>query len=275
MIEPITEGAALVEQVVATNVGEERVAVWWLGHGGYLLKCGQAVVAVDPYLSDHLADKQLGARQTTTVVAPDQLTCLNLVLVTQGGGDHFDPQSVTALLEASSEALLVLPSGLADMAADDLGVADERLVPMRAGEFFERAGITVHALGRADVDEPRRLQYVLTADAGSVYLAGDMLPRPGQAEAVTPFGPAIAFLPISGRGASLQALGLPGTMTPIEAARLADELGVQVVVPQHYDMFALHSADPCAFREFCKEHYPRLKVRILEPGARWIYPPEG
>ncbi|MBI5833591.1 MAG: MBL fold metallo-hydrolase [Armatimonadetes bacterium] len=275
MIEPTVCSAALVEQVLATNVSDERVAVWWLGHGGYLLKYGQTVVAVDPYLSDCLAGKQLGARQTAAVVSPAELTCLNLVLVTQRGADHCDPEAVPALLKASPEALLVLPSGLGDMAADELGIADERFVPIRAGEFFEQGGITVHALGDTTVDEPKRLQYVLTTEAGSIYLPGDVQPLPGQAEAVAPYAPALAFMPISGRGAALQALGLPGSMTPIEAARLADEIGVQVVVPQHYDMFELHRADPAAFREFAKEHFPKLKVRILEPGARWIYPPEG
>ena len=174
--------------------------------------------------------------------------------------------------EARAAILRVLPAGLADRAGDELGVPDERLVAIRPGEFFDHAGLTVHALGNPGSEQPRRVQYVLAADAATIYVAGDVQPRPGQAEDGAVLSPTLALLPISGRGAALQGLGLPGSMTPIEAARLAHELGVRVVVPQHYDMFSLHQADPCAFSEFCREHYSQLKVRILEPGARWIYP---
>ncbi len=33
------------------------LALGWLGQAGFVLRIGEAVVLVDPYLSDHLAEK--------------------------------------------------------------------------------------------------------------------------------------------------------------------------------------------------------------------------
>ncbi len=275
MIEPLVFGQALVEQVQTTTLGDGRLAVWWLGHCGLLLKHGSVVAVVDPYLSDRLTDRGLGPRRSTAPLAANELTGVSLVLITGGSADLFDPATVPALLEASPDALLVLPAGLADVAADEMGVPDERMVPIRAGQLFEIEDLTIHAVGLTEEDEPLRLEYVLASDLGSVYVAGNSLPRRGQAEDVRPFHPEIAFLPIGGRGARLQQRGLPGALTNIEAARLASEIGAQFVVPLSFQMFEYQTADPNVFADHVAATYPELRCRLLELAGRWIYPPEG
>lgn len=280
-------GHELLERIVAAAPAEDGVALWWLGQSGYLLRWHELTVLVDPYLSDHLAQKYAGTdkpheRLMPAPCAPELVTTADLILATHRHSDHLDPGSLLTLLEASPQALLVLPAAIADYAADDLGVPDDRLVPIRDGEMFELGGLRVHAVPaaheRLEVDAAGQhlyLSYVLDAPPVRVVFAGDTIPWYGQAARFAAFEPQVACLPINGRDARRQALGTPGNLTIAEAARLAVEIGVDVVIPNHYGMFAFNTADPAAFVQHCEEHYPDLYVAVLEPGEVWRYPLEA
>jgi L-ascorbate metabolism protein UlaG (beta-lactamase superfamily) len=279
MIEPVLSGSPLAEQIAGGAPGEERLALWWMGQSGFLLRRGDLVVGFDLYLSNYLAATRPGPgraydRQTRAPLRPDELTCLDLLVVSGSQPDHLDPDSVGALLAASPRALLLLPASLADFAADELDVPDERLVPIADREFFDLDGLRLQAIAASADADAGPLAYVLQIDPLSVLLVGQSEPYDGFAERLATFAPALALLPISGRGARLQQLGAEGSLTAVEAARLADESGAQVVVPHHFDMFALHHADVGAFCEHTRHHYPRLKTKVLEPGGRWLFPGE-
>ena len=57
----------------------------------------------------------------------------------------------------------------------------------------------------------------------------------------------LALLPINGRDAEREALGIVGNMDATEAAQLAHEIGADAAVPLHWDMFASNPGDPPAF----------------------------
>jgi L-ascorbate metabolism protein UlaG (beta-lactamase superfamily) len=278
MIEPVLSGSALIEQVGATRPKEGRAALWWLGQCGYLLRWHELTVALDPYLSNHLAALRLGPgrpyeRQLEPPFEPAQMRGLDLIVVTGAAPDQLDPESIGPLLAASERALLALPAGLADFAADDLGLPEDRLVPIRDREFFDLAGLRLHALAVAgDGEAATAATYILAGEGLSLWHGGPLTPAPDLAERVAAYRPRLALLPISGRGARLQALGQPGVLTPAEAARLAAEVGAEVLAPNHYDLFAAETADVEAFCQHVAHHHPGLRVKLLEPGARWYYP---
>ncbi len=279
-------GAEWLEHIAATTPPEDGITLWWLGQSGYLLRWRELTVLVDPYLSDHLAAKYAGTdkpheRLMPAPFAAEAMTFANLILATHQHSDHLDPGSIGALLAASPDALLVLPAAVADYAADELGVGDERMVPIRDGEMFELDGLRVHAIPaaheRLEVDEEgqhRCLSYVVDAAPVRLVFAGDTVPWPGQIERFAAFEPQLACLPINGRDARRQALGTPGNLTIAEAARLAAEVGVDVVLPNHFGMFAFNTAEPADFIHHCEAHFPGLQVEVLAPGQAWSYPVE-
>ena len=57
----------------------------------------------------------------------------------------------------------------------------------------------------------------------------------------------LTLLPINGRDAEREALGIVGNMDASEAAQLAHEIGAHAAVPMHWDMFASNPGDPAAF----------------------------
>lgn len=280
-------GSELLEHIAATLPAEDGIVMWWLGQSGYLLRWRDLTVLIDPYLSDHLATKYAGTdkphdRLTPAPFAAEQITNVDLILATHQHSDHLDPGSIKALLEASPDALLVLPAAIADYAADELGVGDERMVPIRDGEMFEKDGLRVHAIPAAheqlDVDDAGQhlyLSYVVDVSPVRIVFAGDTIPWLGQSDRFAAFEPQVACLPINGRDARRQALGTPGNLTIAEAARLAVEVGVEIVVPNHYGMFAFNTAEPADFQAHCEQHFPDLQVEPLEPGLAWRYPLEA
>ena len=279
-----SSGAALIEQVATTRPPEDGLTLWWLGQSGYLMRWRELTVLVDPYLSDHLAAKYAGTekphdRLMPAPFAPEDLAFADLILATHKHSDHLDPGSLGALLESSPNALLILPAAIADYAADELGVPDERMVPICDGEMFEKDDLRVHAVPAAheqlEVDDQGQhlcLSYVIDAAPVRVVFAGDTIPWLGQSQRFATFEPQLACLPINGRDARRQALGTPGNLTIAEAARLAVEMGVETVVPNHYGMFGFNTADPDLFVQHCDEHFPKLKVVPLQPGVAWSYP---
>lgn len=287
MTEPVLSGRALCEQIEATHLGDDRLALWWLGQSGYVLRWRELVLVIDPYLSDHLASKYAGTdkphdRLMSAPLQPAELTCADLVACTHRHSDHLDPGTIPGLLAASPGALLVLPAAIADAAADELALPDERMVPIDDGEAFCHEELTIHAVPAAheliELDDDGRmrcLSFVVECTAATLYFAGDTIPYREQVRLLKPFTPQVALLPINGRSTRLQRLGTPGNLTIAEAACLADAIGAEVVIPNHYGMFAFNSADPQEFCTHVAAHYERLRPVLLRPGERWIYPGNG
>jgi L-ascorbate metabolism protein UlaG (beta-lactamase superfamily) len=74
----------------------------------------------------------------------------------------------------------------------------------------------------------------------------------------------VALLPINGRAPERR---VAGNLTGAEAARLAKDIGADVVIPCHFDMFEFNTASPAEFMrtaEALRQHYA-----ILKNGERW------
>lgn len=282
MIQPVLQGPDLLEQIAATDLDDDHLALWWLGQCGYAVRWRDRLVLVDPPLSNQPLTGSTDPafqREMPPAFDPAELTGADLVLVTQRRNDLFDPEAIPALLAASSQAVLVVPAGLADYAADDLDIPDPRLVPIRDGEIFERRGLRVQALPGApeeavEVPTPPAAQfsYLLGVDAHTLFFAGSARPFSTQAARVAELRPDIAILPISGRDARRQKLGLRGTLTIAEAARLAAASGAEVVIPCHYGLYPVEAGDADAFVEHCGRHHPSLRSVVLRPAECWPYP---
>ncbi len=101
-----------------------------LGHSTVLVEAAGQRLLLDPgFLSDSWHD----------------LTDLDAVLVTHLHPDHVDPQHVPALLAANPQARVVVEPGVPD--AVDLGVGDERLVRLAAGDGLTLGELSLEAVG--------------------------------------------------------------------------------------------------------------------------------
>ena len=148
MIEPAKAGQALLDEIGRT------AAACRLGR--HLVARSERVpdqvergdrLAIDPYLSEHLTTKYAGNEPPPR---PDDdarhfegasLTGIDLVLASHKHSDHLDPDTIPDLLNASPNAVLVLPAPLLDH-AEGLGVRGDRLIGMDASSHYEFPGVT-------------------------------------------------------------------------------------------------------------------------------------
>jgi L-ascorbate metabolism protein UlaG (beta-lactamase superfamily) len=102
-----------------------------------------------------------------------------------------------------------------------------------------------------------------------VYHAGDCIPYPGQVERVRALRPNVACLPINGRDFFREREhNIVGNMDFREAARLAHDLGVEVLVPMHWELFETNRGYPGDLVTFAATAFPQLTVLVMGRGAR-------
>ena len=92
-----------------------------------------------------------------------------------------------------------------------------------------------------------------------------------QVARLQPLRPHVALLPINGRDFYRETdRNLVGNMDSREAARLASDIGAQVLVPMHWELFPHNRGFPSDLVAFAATHFPELSVLVMGRGARLI-----
>lgn len=248
----------------------DKLKVFWLGQSGYLISRGTTRFLIDPYLSDTLTHKYActtkpHVRVAKRVIDPAVLKRISFVTSSHNHTDHLDAETIHAVAHANPSLPLILP-------AANYEFARERL--LGTTQFgFDSAEIPLHLIG-CDIHQPiviadvtitavpaahERLEtnargqhhfhgYIFTIGPHRIYHSGDCMPYDTLVNHVKRYEPTIALLPINGADPSR---GVAGNFSGEQAASIAKALGVEVVLPNHYDMFAFNTADTRPFIIAC------------------------
>jgi L-ascorbate 6-phosphate lactonase len=261
--------------------------LWWLGQSGFRLRNpagGGPTVFLDPYLV------QREARSWQAPIGPDALGQADLVLSSHEHTDHYDKPSLKSAAQAQgSRFSLVLPRPLAADAVGELGLPAERIIGAQPDEVIERDGVRIHpvpARHGINVSDSynfgeqlsggmiRYLGYVAEMNGVRVYHAGDCIPYEGQVERLRTLRPHLALLPINGRDFYRETeRNLVGNLNEREAAKLASDVGVEVLIPMHWEMFAHNRGYPGDLLGYVATNFPNLTVLVLGRGARFSFSP--
>ena len=117
----------------------------------------------------------------------------------------------------------------------------------------------------------RYLGYVLDDGVARVYHAGDTIVYDGQAERLRALRADVALLPINGRDHFREAAGVVGNMDHREAAQLADDAGIDVLVPMHYDTFPENLGYPAHLVDVVSRDHPSLAVLVPSRDRPVLY----
>jgi L-ascorbate 6-phosphate lactonase len=277
MIEPVRQGAELIEEIEGTNPAPRSLSVWWLGQSGFLMKSRAGLLAIDPYLSEHLTKKYEATdrphvRMTRAPIRGGDLRGVDLVLASHRHSDHLDPGTLPDLMAASTGAVLALPEAIRGHAIG-MGLPADRLSGLEAGGRLEHAGFRVRAVPSAheglDTDEEGRhlyLGFVIESEGLRLYHSGDSLAYEGLADRLGADRFDVLFLPINGRDPARQ---VPGNMSAAEAVDLAAILKPRYVVPHHYDMFTFNTIPVAVFESEARRLPEGVAARVLRCGERW------
>lgn len=276
LIQPSKKGRDLLDEIRDTRPEPGTLSFWWLGQSGLLVKSKDGLLAIDPYLSEHLTTKYAGTekphvRMTEAPFRGADLAGVDLILASHKHSDHLDPGTIPDLLRASPGAILVLPAALVDHARE-MGLPPERVVGIDAGETSMYGGFRVRAVPSAheglDTDAAGRhlyLGFVVEAEGLRLYHSGDSLAYEGLSDALGegPFD--VLFLPINGKDPRR---GVAGNMSAGEAVDLASRLRPRFVVPHHYDMFTFNTVPIQEFEDEARRLPEGVLPLILRCGER-------
>lgn len=266
-------GKSLVREIDATRLEHGRGAFWWLGQHGFAVKLGTAVCYVDAYLSP---DRK---RRVPPLLDPHEVTNADIVLGSHDHADHIDRKAWPVIAQASPRARFVVPKLLRERIASELRIPLARFIGVDAGIAVTIAGVKVSGVPAAHEFLERdaatglhpHIGFVIEGNGCTVYHAGDTCLYEGIQAILRQWRFDLALLPINGRDAKRLRANCIGNMTYQEAADLAGALWPGLVVPTHFEMFAMNAADPRLFVQYLRVKYPGLAVRTPVHGRKCIF----
>ncbi|MGH2590769.1 MAG: MBL fold metallo-hydrolase [Actinomycetota bacterium] len=257
------------------------VGLAWLGQAGFIVRTRTATALIDPFLAPYDGRLYESALPAAAADGVDVVCC------THEHVDHFDAASAPAIAKASPGAVFVVPTPIVDMVTES-GVDAARVVGVQPGDLIELAGLSIRAVPAmhgVTMDDAygfgeelsgglvRFLGYVVNADGVRLYHAGDTIYYAGMESTLRELAIDVAMLPINGRDPVREARGIVGNLSEREAAWLAREIGAEVVVPMHYDLFARNRGYPEWLVESVLRDHPGVHVLVPERDVPFVWSP--
>ncbi|MFC5412957.1 MBL fold metallo-hydrolase [Larkinella bovis] len=254
----------------------DELHIWWLGQSGFLLQWQGRRLLFDPYLSDSLSVKYAKTdkphvRMSELVIAPGQLTGIDVVTSSHNHTDHLDAETLLPLFGSNSDVQFVIPEANRAFVADRLKCDPDFPIGSNDGEITEVGGFTFHGVPAAHNEVERDeenlckfMGFVVQLGPWMVYHSGDTLWYEGMVDLLRPYRIDVAFLPINGNKPERR---VAGNLSAEEAARLGKEMGARLVIPHHYHLFEFNTEDPALFIRAAERY--RTPYRVLRLGERW------
>jgi len=266
-----------VREFLGTTIPAGTVGVAWLGQAGFVLRCDGRVILIDPYLSDHLAQKYRDHRFSHERLMPAPIQVIDLVqldgvLCTHRHSDHLDAPTLREIAERFAQAVFVIPQAERATALA-AGLPDRRVIcasHLRQIALHRHCTITSIPAAHEDLKlseqgEHHFLGYVLRLGSYVLYHSGDCVPYPGLVEALKPLQIDVALLPVNGRDESRRAGGAPGNFHLHEAIELCRDADIPALIPHHFGMFAFNTIALEVLREQAgKVVQPHLTVPSMD-----------
>ena len=130
------KSTGLLSEIEETRLAMGEAAFWWLGQLSYVVKVGDAVLYLDPYLSPS------SRRNVPPLLDAAQISHADWVFGSHDHGDHIDPGAIQGIAAASPHARFVV-SKIARARLLDLGVAAGRIVGLDGTEAFREGPLTI------------------------------------------------------------------------------------------------------------------------------------
>jgi len=130
-----------VNKLWRTPLNGDTLGLAWLGQAGFAVRFSGCRLLIDPYLSNHLADKYRGTefphvRMMPAPVAAEQIGELDSVFCSHRHSDHMDPGSLAFLAKANPRARFIVPRAEMDFAIS-IGIPEKRLIGVSARDVLQ------------------------------------------------------------------------------------------------------------------------------------------
>ena len=270
-----------IDQLRQPVTDPTAAAIFYLGQESVVLSTAAVTLAVDPYLSDYVDKKASGPvpwkrNYPAPVTAEELAPCLQYVFCTHDHCDHTDPWTIPLLAEHNPSLVFFASRAFSDRLLQ-LGVAAYRIVPVDAGKVYEYPGFSFVGIPAAHEElhltdkgyAEMSFRFSLHTDGGDtvIFHGGDCCMYDGLTEAI---GYAdVMMLPVNGRDYYKLRENVIGNLTAREAVLLSDEIGADMLIPLHYDLYPNNGLPATDFVNAVLT--TSLKFHLFRPGERMIY----
>jgi L-ascorbate metabolism protein UlaG (beta-lactamase superfamily) len=126
----------LIDEIRAHKKG---IAVWWVGHNGWLIKSDNILVGTDLPL-------ETKARAVPSPVTAKELASeLDISFITHEHSDHFERETSGILLE-NGDCIFVMPASCLDAAKNELQIPDDRIKIAEPRKGFDIGEVHIEAV---------------------------------------------------------------------------------------------------------------------------------
>ena len=255
--------------------------LYWLGQAGFIFRSPGLTWAVDPYLSNRLAEKYRNhefshERMMPAPVSVAELPELDFVFCTHHHGDHLDGPTLEWVAANRPRTRFIVPAGIAAEVCR-LALPPERIVwaeadrRIRLAVDFEVTPVpAAHEEFSCDAAGRHRfLGYIFRCGTLKLYHSGDTVPYDGLTGRLAALGPELALLPVNGRRRELGERNIAGNFSLTEAIEVCRCARVPLMIAHHFGMFAFNTIDPALIAEAARAAAPAVKVLGAERCARY------
>jgi L-ascorbate 6-phosphate lactonase len=259
------------------KLDDKQLAIVWFGQNGFLIKSKSCVFFIDPYLSDFAEQWTYGwknehIRMANIPVQPKELYGIDYVLCSHDHVDHIDPFTIPIIALRNPDSKFLAPK-VAKRRMLGLFVNNSNLHLLQGEDFIKFDQLKVHAIPAAHskltYDKKNGyhfLSYIIEVDDLTIFHAGDTILYEGQIDYFKDFSIDLAFLPINGK--QPDELNFEPNFTIDEAITFAQNIKTKIVVPMHYDMYTLNTANVA---DFIKQAEGNISYKIAQIGIPFLY----
>lgn len=179
---------------------------------------------------------------------PSEVSDADYVLITHAHMDHCDLATLIPLSLASRQCRFVCPNEVAKLLVGG-GIDRGRLIVACDGwiELGPQARVIPVPAAHPHIETDdegylRYVGYVMEYEGRKLYHGGDGSPDDRVFDRLNRLGSIdVAFIPVNERNFYREKRGIVGNMSVREAFQMAADIGVKILVPTHWDMFAPNS----------------------------------
>ena len=266
-----------VRRIDMLELPEGMLALGALGQAGFVIKAGNTIAYVDPYLTDAISAGGGPPRAIDIAVDPADAGHADVILCTHEHADHTDPGTVLPMAAAAPRApVFASPQG-AELLRE-AGLEAGRIVTPTLGQRHTIGEMAITALPAAhysyEVDAEGRsrwMGFAIEANGVTLYHSGDTILIPELVEALQAYRLDLALLPINGRDYFREQNDIVGNLNTREVAELCARLQPRVLIPTHNDLFRRNRVNPADLVMELERVAPSQRFHFLQPGEIYVY----
>lgn len=245
-----------------------KIKITHLGQAGFRIDTDGLSIVTDPYLTYSVDDGDKWIRKYAPPMKPTDMKNVDFVLLSHDHLDHIDPETLRGIAKASPEGRFAASASYAKERLTEIGISENRIIPLEANERIElKNGISVIPVPAAHEElHPctpggyAELGFIIDIFGKRIYHGGDTCLYEGLCDTI--FGADVAILPVNGRDEVRHLMNCIGNMNADEAAKLAHDAGIGLVIPCHWELYEQNGETPENIRASF-EKYPDVKYELL------------